>query len=65
MHALDVDCAYLYGDVPDSVCGRVWLQLPQGMTPTLPPLGSYYWPGSTAYIIRFAFFGVTVVPKTS
>ena len=31
MHALDVDCAYLYGDVPDSVKGKVWLQLPQGM----------------------------------
>jgi hypothetical protein len=26
MHALDVDCAYLYGDVPDSVRGQVWLQ---------------------------------------
>ena len=36
MHALDVDCAYLYGDVPDSVRGKVWLQLPQGMQPSLP-----------------------------
>jgi hypothetical protein len=36
MHALDVDCAYLYGDVPDSVKGQVWLQLPQGMEQTLP-----------------------------
>ena len=38
MHCLDVDCAYLYGDVPESVRGQVWLQVPQGMTPTLPPI---------------------------
>ena len=36
MHALDVDCAYLYGDVPNSVRGKVWLQLPQGMQSSLP-----------------------------
>ena len=35
MHALDVDCAYLYGDVPESVRGQFWLQLSQGMKPTL------------------------------
>ena len=36
MHALDVDCAYLYGDVSSSVRGKVWLQLPQGMQSSLP-----------------------------
>ncbi len=38
MHALVVDCAYLFGDVPDSVRGKIWLhwQLPQGMHSSLP-----------------------------
>jgi hypothetical protein len=34
--ALDVDSAYLYGDIPSEVKDKVWLKMPAGMQHTLP-----------------------------
>ncbi len=34
--ALDVECAYLYGDIPDQVRGQVWIKPPLGMSVSLP-----------------------------
>ena len=31
-----MDCAYLYGDIPDQVQGQVWIKPPLGMTVSLP-----------------------------
>ena len=36
--ALDVDCAYLYGDIPEDVRDQVWLKLPAGLRSTLPSI---------------------------
>ena len=69
--ALDVDCAYLYGDIPDQVQGQVWIKPPLGMQVSLPSIFarrnigcvSPDASGSSIYTLSYYILGFARAPR--